>query len=105
MKKKSHKINHLYFADDVIIFTSGTRKSLKKMMRTLRAYEDVSGRQVNKHKSSIILHSKASLKRTNKAKLITGMKKESFPHQLSWFSSIYGKENNFYVFQYDPKDP
>ncbi|XP_060195177.1 uncharacterized protein LOC132624410 [Lycium barbarum] len=79
--KNGPKINHLCFADDVILFTSGNRKSLKRIMRVLRTYEEASSQIVNKHKSSIILHPKASSRRTNRAARLTGMKKESFPFQ------------------------
>ncbi|XP_059277915.1 uncharacterized protein LOC132032155 [Lycium ferocissimum] len=81
MHKNGPKINHLCFADDVILFTSGNRKSLKRIMRVLRTYEEASGQIVNKHKSSIILHPKASSRRTDRAARLTGMKKESFPFQ------------------------
>ncbi|XP_060182081.1 uncharacterized protein LOC132611714 [Lycium barbarum] len=79
MNKRGPNINHLCFADDVILFTSGNRKSLKRIMRTLESYEAASGQQINKHKSTIILHSKASSRRVDRASRITGMKKESLP--------------------------
>ncbi|XP_059278078.1 uncharacterized protein LOC132032473 [Lycium ferocissimum] len=79
MNKRGPIINHLCFDDDVILFSSGNRKSLKRIMRTLKTYEDVSGQLVNKHKSSVILHDKACARRIDRAKRITTMKQECFP--------------------------
>lgn len=44
--RKSHRITHLYYADDKIIFSWGDSHSLKLMMSKLEAYEDVSGQMV-----------------------------------------------------------
>jgi len=51
LPKWSPKINHLSYADDTILFCSGDRGSVIKMMKILRDYEDVSGQMVNKAKS------------------------------------------------------
>ncbi|WMV08067.1 hypothetical protein MTR67_001452 [Solanum verrucosum] len=42
MEIRGPQINHLCFADDVIIFTSRTRASLQLIMKTLGTYEAVS---------------------------------------------------------------
>nr|XP_033511967.1 uncharacterized protein LOC117276725 [Nicotiana tomentosiformis] len=54
MEKRGPQINHLSFANDIIIFTSGGRTSLQKIMRILDNYEDISGQQINRHKSHFI---------------------------------------------------
>lgn len=38
-----HAVSHLAFADDVVIFTNGTRNSLVALMNFLDAYEVESG--------------------------------------------------------------
>ncbi|XP_015165490.1 uncharacterized protein [Solanum tuberosum] len=49
------QINHLSFADDVIIFTSGREESLKLIMETLSTYEDTSDQLINKGKSHFMV--------------------------------------------------
>lgn len=43
MEKKGPQINHLSFADDLIIFTSTCKYSLKLIIKTLLIYEATSG--------------------------------------------------------------
>ena len=45
------QINHLSFADDIIIFTSTEKSSLQLIMRTIVYYEMVSDQQLNKEKA------------------------------------------------------
>lgn len=52
------QINHLSFADDIIIFGSTHRGSIKLIMNTFAAYEEVSDQLVNKEKSHFMLSSK-----------------------------------------------
>ncbi|XP_019241989.1 PREDICTED: uncharacterized protein LOC109222035, partial [Nicotiana attenuata] len=51
MQKRGPQINHLSFAGDIIIFTSGRRTSLRKIMWILSNYESTSGQLINRHKS------------------------------------------------------
>ena len=51
MKPKGPQINHLCFADDVIIFTSTNRDSLQIVMNILADYEQVSQQLINKQKN------------------------------------------------------
>ncbi|KAK6783027.1 hypothetical protein RDI58_020823 [Solanum bulbocastanum] len=41
MPKWSKDINHLSYADDTILFCSGHKKSMRKMMNVLKQYEFV----------------------------------------------------------------
>ncbi|XP_075097852.1 uncharacterized protein LOC142175172 [Nicotiana tabacum] len=56
MPKWSPKINHLVYADDMIIFSSSDETSLMLIMQVLKAYENASGQLVNKTKSVVYLH-------------------------------------------------
>nr|XP_009782874.1 PREDICTED: uncharacterized protein LOC104231558 [Nicotiana sylvestris] len=56
MLKWSPKINHLAYADDMIIFSFSDKTSLMLIMQVLNAYEAASGQLVNKTKSAMYLH-------------------------------------------------
>ncbi|KAM3301189.1 hypothetical protein P3S67_015690 [Capsicum chacoense] len=58
MNKRGLFINHLTFADDVILFSSGCRKFLELLLETLNNYEQVSSQEINKMNSSISISSK-----------------------------------------------
>ncbi|KAF9681426.1 hypothetical protein SADUNF_Sadunf05G0000200 [Salix dunnii] len=58
-------VPHLAFADDIIIFSNGTKSSLKHITNFLAEYEQCSGQKVNSSKSGFILSAKASLSRAN----------------------------------------
>lgn len=49
------QINHLSFADDIIIFTSGEKVSLQLIMKTLSTYEMVSDQLINTNKSHFMI--------------------------------------------------
>lgn len=48
LPKWSPQINHLSYTDDTILFCSGERASVIKMMNVLKRYENVSGQLINK---------------------------------------------------------
>ena len=72
-------ISHLSFADDVIIFTNGTRPSLKKLMSFLGSYKKESGHLINKSKSYFFIGNSASLARASSVATCTGFIQKSFP--------------------------
>lgn len=61
LPKWSPEINHLWYADDTILFCSGDRTSVIKMMKVLRDYERTSGQMINKSKSFFYLYDKTPL--------------------------------------------
>lgn len=62
MPKWSLKINHLLYADDTILFCSGSgHLGMKKMIRILREYEKVSGQLINLDKSLFYLHEETGI--------------------------------------------
>lgn len=71
-EKIGPQINHLSFADDVIIFTSGRSRSLSMIMKVLSTYEGVSGQLINKSKSHFLVPSYAFRSTYDKIKRITG---------------------------------
>ncbi|XP_060198361.1 uncharacterized protein LOC132627183 [Lycium barbarum] len=93
MNKKGPKVNHLAFADDIILFSSGCRKSLMLLMETLQTYEEVSGRLINKHKSSVSLASNEEQRAINMVELITRMVHKNFPIKYLGCPLFNGRKN------------
>ncbi|XP_070007332.1 uncharacterized protein [Nicotiana sylvestris] len=54
----SDPLNHLTYADDIIIFASAHPPSLSKIMAVLGNYEKIPGQMINKDKSSYYMYSK-----------------------------------------------
>ncbi|KAH0646562.1 hypothetical protein KY284_034446 [Solanum tuberosum] len=79
MEMSGPQINHLSFADDIIIFTSGRKDSLKLIMQTLTTYEKISGQLINKDKSHFLLHPNAFRTTCNRIKRYTGFHQKEAP--------------------------
>ncbi|XP_075074764.1 uncharacterized protein LOC142162321 [Nicotiana tabacum] len=79
MPKWSPKINHLAYADDMIIFSSSDETSLMLIMQVLKAYENASGQLVNKTKSAVYLHHLTDMEVVSKVERITGIHRNDFP--------------------------
>ncbi|XP_075092414.1 uncharacterized protein LOC142172648 [Nicotiana tabacum] len=79
MPKWSPKINHLAYADDMIIFSSSDETSLMLIMQVLNAYEAASGQLVNKTKSTMYLHHLTDMEVVSKVERITGIHRNDFP--------------------------
>ncbi|XP_019255054.1 PREDICTED: uncharacterized protein LOC109233627 [Nicotiana attenuata] len=72
MEKRGPQVTHLSFADDVIIFTSGCRTSLTKIMKILQDYEQISGQQINKKKSHFMTAPSAFQHSNRRIQQVTG---------------------------------
>ncbi|XP_070021835.1 uncharacterized protein [Nicotiana sylvestris] len=79
MPKWSPKINHLAYADDMIIFSSSDETSLMLIMQVLKAYEAASGQLVNKTKSVVYLHHLTDMEVFSKVERIRGIHRNDFP--------------------------
>ena len=76
MEQRGPQVNHLSFADDIILFTSGRSKTLKLLMYTLREYEKVSGQLINGDKSNFMLHPSAFSSTKDRIRRLTGFKQK-----------------------------
>ncbi|XP_027096071.1 uncharacterized protein [Coffea arabica] len=72
-------ITHLAYADDVIIFSSGLKRSIQLVMNVLHSYVSVSGQKVNHQKSCFLLHSTIPRVRKSMVAEITGFQPREFP--------------------------
>ncbi|XP_019235849.1 PREDICTED: uncharacterized protein LOC109216174 [Nicotiana attenuata] len=79
MEKRGPQINHLSFVDDIIIFTSGRRTSLRKIMWILSNYEKTSGQLINKHKSQFMTASYALPSAIRRIQEVTGFSRRDSP--------------------------
>ncbi|XP_049399716.1 uncharacterized protein LOC125863741 [Solanum stenotomum] len=79
MEPNGPQVNHLSFADDIILFTSGRQKTLQLIMQTLQSYEQSSGQSVNTEKSHFMVHSSAFNSTKDRIKRITGFRQKEGP--------------------------
>ncbi|XP_049378041.1 uncharacterized protein LOC125842768 [Solanum stenotomum] len=79
MEPKGPQVNHLSFADDIILFSSGRQKTLKLIMQTLNLYEETSGQLVNTDKSHFMVHPNAFNNTRDRIKMITGFRQKEGP--------------------------
>lgn len=52
-KSKELKLNHLCFADDVLLFCKGEYSSIMLMLRGLQTFSEASGLSINAGKSNV----------------------------------------------------
>ncbi|XP_059285096.1 uncharacterized protein LOC132038443 [Lycium ferocissimum] len=106
MHKKRPQINHLSYADDLVLFTSADKFSIKLIMNLLRLYQNASGQEINNDKTFFITHSKTNRIYNRRIRRWTGYKQSSFPFtylgcpiysgrkRISYFSDISKKVLN-----------
>ncbi|XP_060182560.1 uncharacterized protein LOC132612276 [Lycium barbarum] len=70
---------HLAYANDTIIFSAADYYSLYMIVDTLQEYEKISGRLINKRKSSFYMFSKVSNELSQQVAAVTGFVRGKFP--------------------------
>ncbi|XP_015159687.1 uncharacterized protein [Solanum tuberosum] len=79
MERKGPQINHLNFADDVIIFASSDKDSMKLIIDTLGDYEHASDQLTNRDKSHFMVPDATPLDINNVIKEVTGFSQKASP--------------------------
>ncbi|KAH0644524.1 hypothetical protein KY284_032408 [Solanum tuberosum] len=79
MEPRGPQINHLSFADDVIIFTSRNKESMQLIMKILGDYESTSDQLINKEKSHFLVLSNAPNNIINTIQEVTGFSQKDSP--------------------------
>lgn len=79
MNNRGPRINHLAYADDLFIFTSCDKYSIKKVMKTLHQYEEASGQEISKEKSFFLTSNYVFDQRKDMIKRVTNYSYQSFP--------------------------
>lgn len=78
MQRAGPQIIHLAYADDVMIFTSGSKISPELVMQQLSKYERCSRQSINSAKSCFLVNPKAELEHISEIKIITGFRHIEF---------------------------
>lgn len=72
-------VTHLMFADDLVVLTRATRKSLTKLFSLLDQYEGASGQKINRQKSSFHISKRCSLHHKHWIRSMTGLHEGQAP--------------------------
>lgn len=106
MPSNCQAINHLAYADDILIFSSEKSSSIKLIMDRINKYENCSGQLINSDKSFFFPAPKTSAHRINRIRRCTGFMDINFPFtylgcplyvsrkKLEYFDYMVGKVVN-----------
>lgn len=85
-------ISHLLFADDTLIFTKASARSIKNLLSLLNTYEQASGQLISIGKSGYFLHPNVKDSVAQKNYDLTGYSTHTFPHKYLGFPLISGRK-------------
>ncbi|GAA0166985.1 hypothetical protein LIER_22019 [Lithospermum erythrorhizon] len=89
------KVPSLAFADDVLIFSNGSKVAFSKVMEFLDHYQHISGQLVKTEKNTYILSSKASNARRSIVQRATGFRRGEAPFNYLGIPIYKGKKKCF----------
>ncbi|KAK4706536.1 hypothetical protein R3W88_033903 [Solanum pinnatisectum] len=99
MQHRGPQINHLSFADDVIIFTSTDRYSMSLIMNTLKEYELTSDQLNKKEKSHFMVPSNTSQNIIDRIQEVTGFSRKDSPFTYLGCPLYIGRQRIIYYSQ------
>lgn len=91
----SLKVSHIYFVDDIMIFTNGAINSIKRLRDILKMFEDQSGLSINNSKSTFVTGKRMTM---GKMSLITntiGFKYQKLPNNYLGTPLYKGHKKSF----------
>lgn len=94
MKRQGPQVNHLAFADDTILFTSGEKHSLQLILNILNTYETVSDQLINKNKSCYSMAENTPQSIIRRVEMILGMRFDKLPMRYLGCPSIMGERRS-----------
>ena len=89
-------VTHLCFADDLVIFTWGTKRSTRELGKYLQLFEEVSGQRINRNKSGFIISMRCPLHQVRALTHILGIKKTTLPLDYLGCSLYQGRTKAVY---------
>lgn len=99
MPRGSLKLNHLSFADDMIILCKAELATMGLITDTLEKYEKISGQKVNKEKSAIYLHHSVPGGEAVLAEVAMGILRKDFPFTYLGCPMFYRRKQKVYFQQ------
>ncbi|XP_070050087.1 uncharacterized protein [Nicotiana tomentosiformis] len=96
MNQRGPQINHLTYADDIVIFSSGNSRLVKLIMNQITNYERASGQRVNKQKGFFLTDPKAGVYRINRIRACTDFMDKTFPFTYLGCPIYMGRKNICY---------
>ncbi|KAF5472990.1 hypothetical protein F2P56_009642 [Juglans regia] len=72
-------VSHLLYADDILIFANGKKRSIRRLIKTLKRYEDWSGQLISKEKSNLFLSRRIAYTRRRNLLQMIGFVEGVFP--------------------------
>ncbi|XP_027174561.1 uncharacterized protein LOC113774198 [Coffea eugenioides] len=73
------RVTHLAFADDIVIFARGDRRSVGNLIRFLMLYQTGAGQRINKQKSFFLMSRWCGAGQIRQIQHLTGFRHGSFP--------------------------
>nr|XP_016490429.1 PREDICTED: uncharacterized protein LOC107810195 [Nicotiana tabacum] len=96
MSTSGLKINHLSYADELVLFSSRDRNSIKLIMEVLNDYQHASGQEINRDKSFFLTHNSRNRRVNRRIKRWTGFKQVEFPFTYLGCPIYIGRKKNCY---------
>ncbi|TXG69366.1 hypothetical protein EZV62_004301 [Acer yangbiense] len=84
-------VSHLLYADDILIFANGGKRSIRNLVKALETYEKWSGQRINKDKSAIFPSKYISSARKRDLLRVTGFREGYFLVTYLGAPLVYGK--------------
>jgi hypothetical protein len=92
--KKGPKLNHLFFADDSLLFCKATPFHWRKMTRILHAYEMASGQRLNQEKTLVFFSRNTPIATQQEILRIVGLPSTQQYDKYLGLPSLVGKSHN-----------
>ena len=71
--KNGHRLSHLFFADDSLLFCKANSVEWRRLMRILEDYEAASGQKLNEDKTSIFFSRNTSMEKRDEISRLSGL--------------------------------
>lgn len=89
-------INHMAYADDILIFSNGNNRSIGLIIKQIRRYEQSSGQQVNNNKSYFLTAPKTAATRINRMMACTEFIEKEFSFIYLGCPAYVGKKDRIF---------